>query len=221
MRSEDIVGKCFVKKEDFEQAKRNGFHDVEIGLRKEDLKDVKKTISFLESSGLRVVAVHTPHADTGEEDFFSRSAQIAMHFSVFMILHSNRISEADSCRISRKIPYENKGVESTFGNIKVIESCLIKKGCGFVLDVAHFYIASGDFFADLEYLFKKYPSRVKWVHLCDSTKSNDGLPFGQGEIDIERLVKFLDWHYNGKLTVEVMPEFQKAAKDRCLEILGR
>jgi sugar phosphate isomerase/epimerase len=221
MKPEDIVGKAFVLEEDLILAKKNGFKEIEIGLRREDLSDVKRTIKFLEEFSVNIAAVHTPHVPSEEFELLLRSAEIAEHFGALLIFHSGKIPDIESAQVMENIPYRKKALESNPGtSVTAVENLILRRDLDFVLDVAHIYIGSKNFFDDLDYIFKNYSSQVKWVHICDSSPVKDGLAFGKGEIELDRLIRFLAERYSGKMTVEVMPQFQGEARDRILEVLG-
>jgi sugar phosphate isomerase/epimerase len=205
MRERDIIGKTFPKKDDLEIAKLNGFKEIEIGLRKEDTLDLKRIISLVESSGLKILGVHTPHVVEEDMDTFLKSAKFAEHFNAMLIVHSGRMPLTHSCRIMDKI----------------IENCVFKNGHNLVFDNAHIYIGSKNFMKDARYIFENYGSKIKWIHLSDSTLVHDGLPFGKGEFNFPPLINLLDKNYKGKVVVEVMPQFQKEAKDYILKVLGK
>jgi sugar phosphate isomerase/epimerase len=222
MKEGDIIGKTVPEKDDLKEILLSGFKEIELGLRKEDLFNIKKTISVIESSGINVLGVHTPHAVEEDLESFQRSAKIAEHFNAMLIVHSGRIPLTHSCRLIEKINYKKKAIESNPGeSVKIIESCIFKNGHNFVFDNAHIFIGSKDFMKDTKYLFKNYGPKIKWIHLSDSTLVQDGLQFGKGEFNFAPLLKFMDKNYKGKIVVEVMPKFQKAAKEYILEVLGK
>jgi sugar phosphate isomerase/epimerase len=81
-----------------------------------------------------------------------------------------------------------------------------------VLDTAHLYMTSDhEFFENLNYLLDNYIEQISVIHLCDSTMRKDGLGFGEGDIDMEKLIKVVKQKFDGKVTLEVMPEHQEDA----------
>jgi len=222
MREIDLIGKTLPKKDDLEIARLSGFKEIELGLRKEDLVNIKKTISLVESSGIKILGVHTPHVIEEDLDSFLKSAEIAEHFCAMLIVHSGRIPLTHSCRLMDKIAYKKKAIESNPGeSVKVIENCIFKNGHNLVFDNAHIFIGSKNFMKDAKYLFENYGPKIKWIHLSDTTLVQDGLAFGKGEFNFPPLIKLVDKSYKGKVVVEVMPQFQKSAKDYILKVLGR
>jgi sugar phosphate isomerase/epimerase len=222
MEPKDIIGKTLPKEDDLRIIRESGFNEIELGLRREDLESFRKTISLIESSGVKITGVHTPHVI--EEDFesFQKSAKLAEHFNAMLIVHSGRIPLTHSCRLMDKIDYRKKALESNPGeSIRAIESCIFKKGHKLVFDNAHIYIGSKNFMQDARYLFENYGHKIKWIHLSDSTLVQDGMQFGKGEFNFPPLLKLIDKNYKGKVVVEVMPQFQKEAKDYILRALGK
>lgn len=221
MKSEDLIGKALPNKKDLEFVKSQGFEKIELGLRKEDLKDINKTINLVESVGIKIISVHTPHVVAEDLESFLKSAEIARYFDALLVFHSNRIPVTQVYEIFNKIDYPNKAVEANPGiSLPAIENCFLKNNCNFILDIAHLYIASDNLIKNMKYLFENYRNKIKLIHLSDSSPVEDNLPLGKGNINLEEVVRFLDRNYDSKIIIEVMPEFQKEEKEKVMKILG-
>ncbi|MFB6145834.1 MAG: TIM barrel protein [Candidatus Nanohaloarchaea archaeon] len=96
---------------------------------------------------------------------------------------------------------------------------MIGRGENAVLDVAHLYIAENDFYSEFERILDNEASKA--VHLCDSTKTKDGLGFGDGELDMKKVCKIIDdSSFNSIFVLEVMPEDQKDALEKWNKFTG-
>ncbi|MCK4429248.1 MAG: sugar phosphate isomerase/epimerase [Candidatus Aenigmarchaeota archaeon] len=222
MESKDLIGKALLIKKDLEFVRNEGFEEIEIGLRKEDLENIHNIINLVESTGLKIISVHTPHCIVEDTDAFLKAAEVAKHFNALLVFHSNRIPITYTYKVFDKINYPKKAAESNPGiSLTAIENCILKNNYDFVLDLAHLFIASDNLMEDIKYLFENYKNQIKLIHLSDSTLIEDGLPIGGGNINLKEVVKFLDENYKGKLVVEVMPEFQKGGREKTLDFLKR
>jgi sugar phosphate isomerase/epimerase len=84
-----------------------------------------------------------------------------------------------------------------------------------VLDTAHLYMSSGkDFQQNLEYFLNNHANQIPLIHVCDSTMKNDGLAFGKGSMDMKKTIKTIKENFDGKITLEVMPEHQGEALEK-------
>ena len=64
---------------------------------------------------------------------------------------------------------------------------------------------------ELEELLQTYGDQIELVHVCDSTPTQDGLAFGEGDIDLVATARLLDRQFEGTVVLEVMPDHQRAA----------
>jgi len=212
-----IAGKCPPEPGELEEAKARGFDRVELYLETPHLDRYEESVGALERSDVDVVSVHTPHVSVDEKEYLERATYLAERFDARLVIHSARIGLRQAVEVGRELPYDDIAYEASPGVSRhAIESIVLGQGEELVLDVAHLYIASDVFFKDLEALLE----HVSHLHLCDSTAIEDGLGFGEGEMDIERMIEtVLESSFDGDTVLEVMPDHQADAQEVFEEIM--
>jgi sugar phosphate isomerase/epimerase len=73
-------------------------------------------------------------------------------------------------------------------------------------------MAESTYLSTIERLLTKFGDRINVVHLCDSTLRRDGLAFGTGDMEMERLSQRVARLFEGYLVLEVMPDEQTDAR---------
>ena len=207
-----IAGKCPPESDALAAAADRGFEAVELYLERHHLEPVEETIDTVRSSDVQVVSVHTPHVPLAERECLDRTDRLAAACNAYVVFHSryiNHVDTADVEQLTLRSPYgyENKtGVSS-----RHLRHMILRPGHDLVLDVAHLFMAEHEYRQELESLLMEYSDQIKVVHLCDSTPTQDGLAFGEGDIDMEATAQLLDRCFEGTIVLEVMPNHQRAA----------
>lgn len=210
-----ITGKCPPEEEELEKVKERGFDKVELYLQKKHLNNIHETLRTLEKSDVDVVSVHTPHVHLDDKGYITLADQLAQEIDAYLVFHSQymhhtHIPDLERLEIESKYGYENNpGVSKTF-----LQNAIIDQGHDLVLDTAHFYL--GDHTpADLKEFLDTNMDQINLIHLCDSSDLKDGLAFGDGVMDMEKICQIIyESEFDGILVLEVMPERQKDALEK-------
>lgn len=214
-----IAGKCPPEKEELQDAYERGFDKVELYLEKHHLNDLEERVELIRESKVEVVSVHTPHVSLKEKRYFIKTDELAQKLDACIVFHSQylhhtHIPELEKLDINSNYGYENNPGVSRYA----LENLILGRGHNIVLDTAHLYIAEKDFQSSLEKLLTERHRQIKVIHLCDSSKTNDGLPFGEGDIDMGKTCKKInDSSFDGIVVLEVMPEYQETALEKWRE----
>jgi len=215
----DIIGKIILENKKIEQVSKD-FNVVEAGLEKNNLDNIEKALNMLRNSGLSIYAVHTPHITVDEIEYFKKAETVAKEFNALLVFHSNKLPITYYLKIIDILTYDKVSIETNPGiSINAIENFILKKGKKFCLDIAHLYISSDtNFYSDLKYLVDKYKNQINHIHISDSTKFEDNLPVGEGEIDFKKVMNIIRI-CNCKAVIEVMSKYQKDGRDKILNYM--
>lgn len=217
-----IAGKCPPEKDELEAAAERGFEQVELYLEKQHLEELEESISNVRSSPVDAISVHTPHVTLEEKDYFLKADRLASELDAFLVFHSQylhhvHITQLEEMKIGSEYGYENNPGASP----RILESTILDQGHRLVLDTAHFYMSEKDYLGEMSRFLDEYSSQMPLIHLCDSTRTEDGLDFGEGDMDMEKLCKIIDDSgFDGILVLEVMPEDQGHALEKWNEYTG-
>jgi sugar phosphate isomerase/epimerase len=210
-----VAGKCPPEPDKLKSAKERGFDKIEVYLQKKHLDKFQETSRALEESDVEVVSIHTPHVHLDNKGYMVLADQLAQQFGAYLVFHSQymhhtHIPELEKLEIESDYGYENNpGAAKTF-----IQNAILDKNHEMVLDTAHFYL--GDHTPeDMEKFLKKNIEQINLVHLCDSSEVKDGLGFGEGKMQIERICQIINQSdFDGIVVLEVMPDQQKEAFEK-------
>lgn len=209
-----IAGKCPPEKKELEAAKERGFENVELYLERTHLDNFEKTLENCREAKVEVVSIHTPHVSIEEPEYFNKTGELAEELNAKLVFHSSHLHHVNIPELEEKTDidavygYENNPGISTFA----IENLILDRGHQLVLDTAHLFIGEEEFQSAFKHLLDNHSEKIEVMHLCDSTKTVDGLGFGKGEIDLKATCqKINNSDFNGILVLEVMPAHQEAA----------
>lgn len=215
-----IAGKCPPEIKELREAQKRGFENVELYLEKKHLDNFEESLKNCREAEAAVVSIHTPHINLNQTEYFDQAGKLAEKLDAKIVFHSRYIHHfnipelEDKTDIKAEYGYENNPGISKFA----IENLILGRGHQMVLDTAHLYMGEEDFQSALEYFVNKQADRIEVVHLCDSTKTDDGLAFGKGEIDMEKACKTIsNSAFDGIIVLEVMPEYQEEALSKWKE----
>jgi sugar phosphate isomerase/epimerase len=208
-----IAGKCSPEKEALKEASERGFDHVELYLEKQHLDGFKESLKNCRTASVEIVSVHTPHVNLDNKKYFRKADRLASELGAYLVIHSQYIQSIHVPNLERiELISQEYGYENAIDTIKSLESFILDPGHELVLDTAHLFLSDRNYLESLEYLLQKHFNQVSVIHLCDSTKTEDGLGFGEGEMDMERVCQVIDEsEFNGILVLEVMPEAQGKA----------
>lgn len=211
-----VAGKCPPEKEELENTEKKGFNNTELYLEKKHLDNFEESLRNCQSSDLNINSIHTPHVKPDRTKYFELSDKLASKLDAELVIHTmyghhNDIPGFEEIGFSSSYGYENNpGI-----SIPHLEEFILDQDHRMVLDTAHLYMTSDhEFFENLNYLLDNYIEQISVIHLCDSTMKEDGLGFGEGDIDMEKLIKVVKQKFDGKVTLEVMPEHQEDALEK-------
>ena len=207
-----VAGKCPPESDALAAAADRGFEAVELYLERDHLESVEETVETVADSDVRVVSAHTPHVPLEEHEYLHRTDRLAAAFDAYVVFHScyiNHVDTPDVEKLDLQSPY---GYENKTGvSARHLRYMLLRPGHELVLDVAHLFMAERDYLGELEGFLQTYGDQIELVHVCDSTPTQDGLAFGEGDIDLVATARLLDRQFEGTVVLEVMPDHQRAA----------
>lgn len=207
-----VAGKCPPEPNALAAAADRGFEVVELYLERHHLESVEETIEIAVNSDVEVVTVHTPHVPLAEQKYLDRTDRLAAACDAYVVFHSRYVNHVDTADVEKLTLQSPYGYENKTGvSARHLRHMVLRPGHDLVLDVAHLFMAEEKYHHEIESLLMEYGDQIKIVHLCDSTPTQDGLPFGAGEIDMEATARLLNRHFEGTIVLEVMPDHQRAA----------
>jgi sugar phosphate isomerase/epimerase len=209
-----VAGKCRPEEGKIQEIVEKGFEHTELYLKTDHLDSFDKTVANCREADIDISSVHTPHVLPEDEEHFKKTDRLAEKLNATMVVHSQYLHHIHIDRVLEKYNFQSEyGYENNPGmSIPHLEKIILNPRHQMVLDTAHLYMSSGkDFQQNLEYFLNNHGNQIPLVHVCDSTMKNDGLAFGEGDMNMKRTVKTIKEKFNGKVTLEVMPEHQEDA----------
>lgn len=209
-----VAGKCEPEPDALAAAADRGFDVVELYLEREHLDDFERTVETVRDATVSAASVHTPHVTPEEREYYELTDRLAVALDAYLVLHSKYVMHVfapDVEAIGFDAPHGHEN--NTGASILHLEEMILARDNDLVLDTAHLYTAERDYYDALEYLLSTYPDQIGLIHLTDSTRRNDGLPFGDGEIDLRATVEMIrESAFDGPIVLEVMPDAQADAR---------
>ena len=230
-----LAGKRSPEKKDIEAAILDeGFMYLEIHLDDFHLENtdaikenIIKTIEHLEKKEHTIVIIsfHTPHFDTSHPEYLKKTIDLARHFNAYTIFHSNKLTVEETLDIAKQISSADKTMlileNKTTMDIKSTVHNFIPD-YDIALDIAHLYRASHNIYQDFELLMTSFRNKIKLIHLNDSTKHQDGLALGDGDIDIETIAAIIKkTGFSGPIIIETPTKSQQDSKEKFEKILSK
>lgn len=218
----DIIGKA--SPDEINERNLNG---CELYLEKEHVVDTfEETLETIRASDVDITSVHTPHVKYDNyQEAIEKSDEIAQEQDAVLVLHSSYVRPLMANKLMDFSVLESPyGIENHWGfSLPQIERTVFDEGHGLTLDVAHLYVTNmGLYERNLSYLLHNYSDRITQIHFCDSTDSQDGLPIGEGELDMEwTLEQIYKSDYDDSVVVEVPVEKQEESIRRTRELLEK
>lgn len=207
-----LIGKCPPEIDSLSAANERGFDAVEIYLTKDHIDEFDETLTNIQETSIEVASIHTPHVTTQDLSYFEKADDLAKSVGGTLVVHSQylhhtHIDELEAIDFDADYGYENNPGASKY----YIENSILGEGFDLILDTAHLFMAEQEYLGAIEDLLQRYESQIPVIHLNDATTLEDGLPFGDGEIDLKNTVDLLGNYYTGDVILEVMPEYQSNA----------
>jgi len=219
----EVVGKCPPEPEELEKAQQRGFEKVELYTQKKHFDNIDETLETVRSSEVEVVSVHTPHVHIDDDKaYFWLADYLCSKIDAYLVFHSQYIHHTLIPKLEEMDIKSEYGYENNPGcSIRHVEENILKEGHEMVLDTAHLYMAEKNYVEEIERILEEYGDQINLIHLCDSTKEEDGLAFGKGEMDMEKTAQVIDnSEFEGTLVLEVMPKDQKEAREKLEEYIN-
>lgn len=211
-----VAGKCPPGKDDLEAAQGRGFKHIEIYLEKRHLDRFKETLENCQESDINIATVHTPHLGIEEKEYFLKADELAQQLDARFVFHSKKIlhtaiPEVEGFGLESEPAFENQPGSS----IRHIKQTILNQDHNLTLDTAHLYMATENYIEETKELIQSYNEQIPVIHLCDSTQLEDGVGFGEGEMDMEKLCQLInDSGFDGVVVLEVMPNQQEDAFEK-------
>ena len=218
-----VAGKCPATADELRAASERGFDAVELHLTTDDLDAAEETAAMCRDAPVEIVSAHTPHVDRDELGYVQRTNDLCERLDATLVVHSTKIplsnvgSLLDRTDITVPHGFEN----STGHSLHFLRNVLLDEGRPLVLDTAHLYTAEEAYCSILEDLLAEHGDSIPVVHCCDGTKIADGLAFGTGTMDMERVIVDLQQNYDGIVVLEVMPDEQADALEMWRDVALR
>ncbi len=219
----NIAGKVEPELERLADWYATGFDSVELFLTTEmlDSRGVTDILETCEQASIDIANVHTPHVafdDANTSQYVDATDTLATELGATLVIDMNPTStrytpflfppdQLDAPRIG----YENDpGVSPYYLRVNHLD-----QGYPLVLDTAHLHMSSESYDSFLtDIAGSSAEATLPVIHLADGTRVNDGLPFGEGTVDLEQIVKTLvDVDYPGTVVVETPVNAQHDALD--------
>lgn len=218
-----VAGKCPPTADELRAASERGFDAVELHLSTDDLDAIEETTAACRAAPVDVVSVHTPHVALDELAYVQRANDLCERLDATLVVHSMKIPLSNLGyvldRIDITVPH---GFENSTGYSRhFLTNVLLDEGRPLVLDTAHLYTAEAEYRSILETLLAADDISIPVVHCCDGTKITDGLAFGTGTMDMERVITALHENYDGIVVLEVMPDEQADALEKWRDVIRR
>ncbi|ACV10641.1 Xylose isomerase domain protein TIM barrel [Halorhabdus utahensis DSM 12940] len=208
-----VAGKCAPEPAALAAAADRGFDAVELYLERQHLDALEETVQVVEDAAVSAASVHTPHVTPEEHEYYELTDRLAVELDAYLVLHSKYVMhvfapEVEAIGFDAAHGHEN----NTGASVMHLEEMILARDNGLVLDTAHLYTAEREYHDALAYLLSTYPDQIGLIHLTDSTRRDDGLPFGDGEIDLEATVRAIrDSAFDGPIVLEVSQDAQADA----------
>jgi sugar phosphate isomerase/epimerase len=215
-----LAGKCPPEPGELEEVSERGFDHVELMLREEHLDRFDESLEAAEDADLDVASIHTPHVALDGLEYFRKADELAAELDAFLVVHSQYMHHVHIDRIEQQMDFQaDYGYENNPGaSGHHLRNMILEPGHGLALDTAHLFMAEENYLEELESLLDSYTERVGVIHLCDANPTEDGLGFGEGDMDMERVCQVIDGSgFDGVLVFEVMPGHQESALERWKE----
>lgn len=209
----DVAGKCPPEKDEIEAVRERGFDNTELYLERKHLDRYEETLEICRSAQVNIQSIHTPHVPPEEKEYYLKSNRLAEELNAVLVVHSKyihhiSIPEIEEMNITGEYGYENNPGASP----EHLEAMILNRDHKIILDTAHLYMCSDQSFEkNLKNFLKKHSEKICLIHVCDSTMKKDGLGLGEGNIDVKKMIEIIKKNYEGKITLEVMPEHQEKA----------
>lgn len=195
----------------------DGFERAELYLERSHLDAFEETLAACRRASVDVVSVHTPHVPPAEAEYFQRANDLADALDALTVVHSTRTNLAAIPDILAATDFAGPvGFENSVGHSEFhLREAVLDAGHRLVLDTAHLYAAEPAYLDAMDRLLADRADRIPLVHCCDGTRTEDGLPFGEGTMEIASVVERLDAALDDAVVVlEVPPERQRGALER-------
>jgi len=209
-----VSGKCPPTEEELAASADRGFDYVELYLTPQHLDQFEETVSTCRDAEVEVTSVHTPHIDMETLDYAKKADTLAEKFDARLVFHTYKLPLTfvprilDAMEFSADYGFEHQAGDSLYH----VKQVLAEADQPIVLDTAHLYTGEENYLDALEELLLTYGEQIRVVHLCDGTRTEDGLPFGEGTMDMEAVSRIVASYYDGPVVLEVMPKHQGEAR---------
>ncbi|MFQ3308533.1 MAG: hypothetical protein ACI977_000773 [Candidatus Nanohaloarchaea archaeon] len=212
-----VAGKCKPEPDRFRELREKGFENVELYLKKHHVDNFEQTLARCREAEINISSVHTPHVLPEDEEYFVKSDELADKLDATLVVHSQYLHHFHIEKVLENYNFQSDyAYENNPGmSIPHLEKMIPNAGHQMVLDTAHLYMSSDQKFQEhLDHFLNNHRKQISLIHVCDSTMKNDGLPFGEGKMNMEQTIKTIKEKFDGKITLEVMPKRQEDALEK-------
>jgi len=213
-----VAGKALPTAASMADTVERGFERAELHCPARTLDDLDDTVATVRASSLAVASVHTPHVGSDDLELIADADRLARRLDTTLVVHTQylqhtRLPAVEALGLASDRAYENNPGAS----VHHLETILLDAGHDLVVDSAHLYMAHEDYVERFADLLARYGDRIPVVHLTDGTLRDDGMPFGEGTVDLPAVGRVLKERHVGTVVLEVMPDHQRAALERFRE----
>lgn len=219
----NIAGKIEPEKEKLDEWHATGFDAVELFLTTAmlDSRGVTDILETCEAAPIEIASVHTPHVafdDADTSQYVDATDTLAAELDASLVIDMNPTSTRYTPSLfppdqldAPRLGYENDpGVSPYYLRVNHLD-----QGYPLVLDTAHLHMSSDSYQSFIEDIAdSSAESMLPVIHLADGTRVNDGLPFGDGTVDLEQIAQTLaEKEYPGTVVLETPVHAQHDALD--------
>lgn len=213
-----VAGKALPTAESMRDTVERGFERAELHCPPWTLDDLADTVATVRASSLTASSVHTPHVGPDDLELIAEADRLAQRLEATLVVHSQYLQHTHVPAVERLDLGADRAYENNPGaSVRHLETILLDAGHDLVVDTAHLHMAHESAADRLADLLARYGERIPVVHLTDGTLQDDGMPFGEGTLDLPAVGRVLKERHEGSVVLEVMPDHQRAALERFRE----
>ncbi len=222
-----LAGKTTPEYVNLTKAVHNGFRHLELSLEQKHLNNIEITKENIQTATdnlkktnktFEIISIHTPHINKDETEYLKKTQDLAKEYNAYTIFHSTNLTIEETIELAKTMDQNHLLIENkTTMDIKSIVHNILSHH-DMVLDIAHLYRASQNIYNDLEILISTYKNKIKLIHMNDSTKQKDGLPIGDGDIDLPTIINILKkTAYAEPMIIETPTSTQAESKQKIMK----
>jgi sugar phosphate isomerase/epimerase len=216
-----LASKVEPRSDRLKEAYQKGFEHTELYLTTEMLDKRDDIVDVCKRSRINIASVHTPHckAEQNPLPYYRKSDRLAKELDATLVIDSAPIGMSmmrDMVLPPSEISAQSYGYENNPSDSEhYIRVNHLGKGHRLILDTAHINMTEKEYLPFIEECLSIYSAEeIPVIHLADGTLNDDGVPLGDGTVDVPAIVNLIDkYDYGGTVVLEVMQEHQEPARE--------